>query len=531
MFAPGSAIKESTDVCTRFNTDIEGVSESYEYWLACGFSQAAYMARDFLRHGFVLSETRKRVRNEQKGMAIEKLGEPYITSFEYNNVDGCLRAEDGEMFVPIFTRGYDKASEYVEDDPRLAFLLKRHEADIDHAMFLQELASDPGAPIGTTVVINSPSPSPSELGIPIEILEDYNYRPNEKLAMQWVATKTLKGIRLQTSSLFNAEPQQLAEATSMVSGQPVWVSDRESMPGQRTVFIPGLGVDVAHQLQMEFDNIQLRETGKQTFHGLEPDNHAGEDVTWLVETNEFKQALSASQSIIERVAESLVTGEFLVDREYMKQLLAIKKSDGIYELDGDYRNSVEIIINSSRPSDLDFYPALQAAKKGADAIIWATLRNLYDGKKVKNAIDVSEAIQIGVSNVEEHRQQGTEEYGCPGGASGSRQKSIFDTTADQLASAFMRRIFITNCPLCEEKNVTATQENGTITCGSCSGCVEVCTGAVISKSRKQAKVQRESGKLAAKSFGIIELIIAEWKSGNNKSSRKSKVKKYEKIAA
>ncbi len=505
----------------------------YEDWLKSGFGQAAYIARDIHMHGFVMAETRQRVRNERKGIAIEKLGEPYITSFEYKNIDGCLRAEDGEMFVEIFTRGYDKAAKDVQDDTRLSFLLERFETDIDHAVFLQDLSSDINVPVGTTVVMNSPSPSPEDTGVPAETLEDYNYRPHEGLAMQWIATKTANGIRLQTCSLFNAEPEHLAEATSIVAGQPVAILDREAMPKQRTVFLPDANADVAQQLRTSFDDILWRETGMQTFHGLQPDQYPREDVTFLVETAEFGQALSASESIIESVAESLISGEFLIDHKYMRQLLSIKKSDGSYELEGDQRDSVMRAINSkSKPKDKDFYPALNVARQGADAIIWATLRNLYDRKSVKITADISEAVEIGVSGVEEHRQQGTNEYGCPGdGPGNSNQKSIFEMSSDQLASAFMRRTFITNCPLCEEKNVTATQENGTLTCGSCSGCVEVCTGAVIQKSRKQNKIKRATGRLVTKSASVVDWFCSQWGDGRKKQEHKrQKTKKYEKIA-
>lgn len=521
---------EGINLVSSSETLMDDSHSNYEYWLISRFSQAAYMARDIQMYGFVMAETRQRVRNERKGIAIEKLGEPFITSFEYNNVDGCLRAEDGEMFVEIFTRGYEKAVKDVQYDPRLKFLLERFETDIDHAVFLQDLSSDLNVPIGTTVIINSPSPSPEDIGVPAEILEDYNYRPHEGLAMQWVATKTASGIRLQTCSLFNAEPEHLAEATSVVSGQPVSVLNREAMPSQRTVFLPSVNMDVAQQLRTSFDDIQWRETGMQTFHGLLPDQYPREDVTYLVETDEFNQALSASESIIERVADSLLTGEFLVDREYMIQLLAIKKADGSYELEGDYRKSVMRVLNTTNPSEFDFCSALHLAKQGADAMLWATLRNLYDGKIVKNAGSLSEALQIGVSSVEAHRLQGTDEYGCPGdGPSKSNQQSIFDMTADQLASAFMRKVFTTNCPLCQEKNVTATQENGTITCGSCNGCVEICTGSVIQKSRKQVKAKNLSGKLATENVGIVDWFQKMWVEGNKKNNPKSK--KYEKIAA
>lgn len=533
MPAPRLATNEGINRVCSPEGGLDNLSMSYEYWLASGFSQAAYMARDILQHGGVTPETRQRVRNERKGIAIEKLGKPFITSFEYDNNDGCLKAEDGEMFVKIFTRGYDKAAEDVQGDPRLNFLVERFETDIDHAIFLQDLASDLNVPIGTTVVINSPSPSPEDIGVPAEILEDFNYRPREGLAMVWVVTKTANGIRLQTCSLFNAEPEHLAEATSIVSGQPVAILDREVMPSQRTVFLPDANVDIAEQLRTSFDDIHWRENGMQTFHGLQPDQYQREDVTYLVETAEFVQALSASELIIERVAQSLVSGEFLVEHKYMRQLLSIKKSDGSYELEGDLRDSVLRVINMTQAKEQDFYPALYVARQGADAIIWATLRNLYDRKAVKITADISEAVQIGVSSVEAHRQLGTPEYGCPGdGSSKSNQQSIFNMSTDQLVSAFMRKTFITNCPLCEEKNVTATQENGTITCGSCSACVEICTGTVIQKSRKQAKAKKMSGKLATKNVGVIDWFVAQLISENKRQKgRMLKGAKYEKIAS
>lgn len=527
------AVQEGTN--TGFTAVYEQgfVRARYEQWLQSGFAQAAYMARDISQYGSVRPETRLRVRNERKGMAIEKLGEPYVTCFDYNIVEGELQAEDGELFTEIFTRGHERALRDFGNDSRLGFLVNRHEADVHNAMFLQEIASDISYPVGTAVIINSPSPSPTELRLPVDLLEAYNYRPNEQLAMQWVAVKTDKGIRLQTLSLFNAGVEQLAEATSIVSGMPVEVSNRETMPWQRTVFMTGGDSDVARQLQSAFDSIMYREEGRRTFHGLEPDKHASKNASALVETAGFSQTLDASELIIEQVSSSLVLGDFCVDRNFMAQLLAIQKADGSYELEGSDRSAVMRVLNIAHPNYYDVQSALRVAQKAADAILWAQLRSLYDGKDIQIYSNTQDAVYAGVASVETHRKQGSSEYDCPGaGPEKSDQKSIFYMSADQLASAFMRKVFTTNCPLCQEKNVTATQENGTITCGSCNGCVEICTGAVIQKSRKQAKIKRESGKLATKNIGVIDWFVAQLISENKRQKgRMPKGAKYEKIAA
>jgi len=289
------------------------------------------------------------------------------------------------------------------------------------------------------------------------------------------------------------------------------------MPWHRTVFLPDPGVNVARQLQVVFDNMSIRDTGRQTFHGLELYEQAGEDITILVETPEFTQALDASEAIIEQIAESLVNGTFNVDEVYMQQILTMQGIDGSFELRGSDRDSVMRVLNTTRPTQSDIQVALHVAKQAADAIVWARLRNLTDGEAVEIARSIPEAVHAGITSVEIHRQQGTSEYGCPGdGPSNTRQNSIFDMSSEQLASTFMRKIFTTNCPLCQEKNVTATQESGTITCGTCKGCVDVCTGEVIQKSRKRAKVKESVGKLTAQSVGILDWIFGQWAKSNNK---------------
>lgn len=536
MAETGAVVAGDLDTSSKFDAESRSVYFQYEIWLRAGFSRAAYMARDILLSGAVQPETSHRVRNELKGMAIEKLGEPYVTSFEYLNVDGSLCAEDGEPFIFIFTRGYDKVSRDAEDNPQLAFLLKRHEADLDNALFIQELSNDPNIPIGTRVIINSPSPSANELGVPVRLLEDYNYRPSDKLAVQWIATKTADGIKLQTSSLFDAESHQLAEATSVVSGQPVDASDRELMPFQRTVFFADPDEDIAHQLQLEFDAIIERDTGILTFHGLQSYEHEVDNPSLLVETAEFNQALSASESIIEQVSESLVLGKFTVDIGFMQQILAMQKADGSFELSGSDRDSVMRTINTRAPSWDDFYSSLLIAQKAADAIVWASLRDLYDGVEIRIVSSNQEAVLDGIKSVQTHRQLGAIEYDCPGGGSSkSNQMSIFDMSAEQLASAFMRKVFTTNCPLCQQKNITATQENGRITCGTCNGCVDVCTGEVIKKSQKREKTKEVSGKLVTKKIvGVVDLLFYQWEHATKKRKaealQRQKVKKYEKIA-
>ncbi|MCA9309510.1 hypothetical protein KC973_03965 [Candidatus Saccharibacteria bacterium] len=473
----------------------------YEQWLASGFSQAAYKARDITEYGSVLPETQRRVRNERKGLALEKLGEPFVTKFEYTLTPAGLAAEDGELFSTIFIRGHEQALLDASQDHRLAFRAKRSRADVVNSQYINALARDPSVPVGTTVVIDSPSPDHNDLNLPIELLEEYHYRPKMQMAMRWVATKTQDGIQLQTINVFHAEPHELAESLSVVARQPVALKATEDMPWQRTVFTPDQGVDVAQELVGNFDAIKLRDLGAHTSHGLELDERAGANAVELVEGDTFSRALDASDFVIDQIAASLATKQLMVERAYLEEILSMEGADGSYELQGSEREKVLRVLGSDDYSLDDLHTALRVAQQVADASLWSTLRRIVDGEAVEVSSDVQEAAHQGVSSVESHRQQGSVEYGCQGeGTSKQAQKSIFDMSSDELASAFMRTIFITNCPLCDEKGVTATKENGTITCGDCGGCVDVCTGEVLRKASKKQKAAAQSGKAVAKTM-------------------------------
>lgn len=493
----------------------------YEAWLQAGFAQAAYKARDIMQYGAVQPETRRRVHNEHKGLAIEKLGEPFITRFHYRLDRGHLVAEDGERFIDIFTRGYEQAIADEQNDSRLSFRTKRHQADVSHAQYLQALASDPAMPEGTTVIIDSPSPDSGELGVPGELLEGYNYRPAEQMAMKWIATKTTTGITLQTVNFFHADPQTLAEATSVVSGRPVEISDREAMPWQRTIFAPEPGADIAEQLRIAFDNIKLRDTGRITIHGLEAHEQAGQNIADLVETAAFTQALAATDYIGDQIAASLISQQCEVDYEYLHKILAMKKADGSYELAGDDRRAVMRAINSTCYPQDTLYTVLRIARQAADASLWSHLRGLVDGETTWLDSDVRSVAHQGISSVESHRQQGVQEFGCQGeGSTAKRQTSIFDMSADQLISAFLRQTFVTNCPLCDEKSVVATKENGTITCGECGGSVEVCTGEVLKKARKKQKTTKAAGWLGMHSPDLIDWFLQQWQTQKQRKQRR-----------
>lgn len=477
-----------------------GLGAQYEQWLAAGFAQAAYMARDIAAYGCVMPETKTRVNNERKGLAIEKLGKPFTTTFNYELSPMGLVAEDGERFVSIFARGRDQAAADAAQDRRLMFRLDRHNADVAHAEYLEAIARDPRVPEGTTVIINSPSPDHRELGVPRELLENFHYRPGVGMAMQWIAVKTATGIKLQTNNLFHAEPHQLAEATSAVSGRPVDLCDRESMPWQRTTFLGEPGKDIAEELRLAFDTACLRDTGEVTFHGLPRSEQAEQNATHLVETDEFEHELLISDQLLEQVARSLVSGELHVDKCLVEKILEMKDSHGRSELSGERRAVVERILANQNPQEGDLETTLWVVQQTIDAMLWATLRSLADGERIEIVTDSRAASYDGISRVETHRQSGAVEFGCPGDGRAAEQKGLFDVSADQLASAFMRKTFITNCPMCDEKGVMATQESGAITCHECGACVDICTGEVLQKARKKERATKAAGRAATKTI-------------------------------
>lgn len=509
--------------CTMPVAERVQMGEQYEQWLAFGFSQAAYKARDIAVYGRVLSETQQRVCNERKGLALEKLGEPFVTTFEYTLTPAGLAAEDGELFSTIFTRGHEQALLDASEDHRLAFRAKRSQADVGNSEFINALARNPDIPVGTTVVIDSPSPDPSELALPVELLEEYHYRPEIQMAMRWVATKTQDGILLQTINVFHAEPHELAESLSTVARQPVALKPAEDMPWQRTMFVPDEGVDVARELVCSFDAIKLRDSGVHTTHGLELHEQAGVNAVELVEGDTFSKALDASDLVIDQIATSLASQQLMVERTYLEEILRMQRADGSYELTGGEREKVLLVLNSKDYSPNDLHTALRVAQQVADASLWSTLRRLIDGEVVEISSDVQEAACQGVSSVESHRQQGSVEYGCQGeGRSRRDQKSLFDMSPEELASAFMRKTFITNCPMCDEKSVWATQENGAITCHSCKACVDVCTGEVLRKAQLKEKIKAAAGKVAARTVGVVDWIIESFSEYKAKRMRKNK---------
>lgn len=499
---------------------VDDVQAKYEKYLRSGFGQTGYLVRDMLLHGTVMPETDLRVDNELDGLAIEKLGKPFVKEFNYQRTAQGLVAEDGELLIDIIHRGTEVAIQDAQKDPRLAFRAKRHEADDDHAQYLESLVLNPEKPVGTTVIISSPCPSGDELGIPTEVLEDHHYQPDLDMAMHWIATKTIDGIKLQTVNLFRADPEVLQQALATLLARPIPVRSREDMVLTRYEFLPDPEVNIVAQLQTSFDSIVSAKLNEPTFHGLTATEHPEYTQSGaLVNNEQFIRSRVGAREMLKNVASSLAHESCYVPQDYMQSILRLRRPNGAFELEGDRRTALLAVLKGDANNE-QFECAMQSVHQATCAGLWATLRTLYDGGQLEqSSFSSADSAMDSLGQLQFHRNAGSQENGCPGGGNNS-QESIFEMNPEKLLSIFFVEKFRTNCPLCDEKNVEATKTNGTITCGECSGSVEICTGEVIKKSQKKKKIK----KISQKPISIYRMLGF----GETKSK---KVQKYEKMVA
>jgi hypothetical protein len=105
--------------------------------------------------------------------------------------------------------------------------------------------------------------------------------------------------------------------------------------------------------------------------------------------------------------------------------------------------------------------ALEKAKEDARYNLAAALDDKRKGKAVTSISDSgANARAVGMNY----------DGDCPTG------NSAASTETQANALGFRTEKFKTNCPLCGTKGVEATRANGVITCGTCEGSVDVCTG-------------------------------------------------------
>lgn len=477
----------------RVGTD-DSVQATYERYLRAGFGQTGYLVRDILLYGAVMPETDLRVDNELDGLAIEKLGKPFVTEFMYRRSPQGLVAEDGELLRDIFTRGLEVAQEEALKDPSLDFRVKRYEADVQHADYLESLVLDPERPVGTTVIIVSPCPSSHELGVPKSLLKDYYYQPELDMAVSLIATKTELGITIETVNLFHAGSEILHHALATTLAQPIPVLGREEMAWARYELLPDPGTDVANQLRASFDVVLSSNQQEPTFHGLTKAEHPENIQSGaLVHNEQFIRSRIAAREMMKNVASSLVHESCYIPHDYLQTILCLRRPDGTFELEGDRRTALLALLEGSANKE-QFESAMQSVHQVTCAGLWATLRTLYDGGQLEqSSFSSADSAMDSLGQLQFHRSTGSQENGCPGGGNNS-QESIFEMNPEKLLSIFFVEKFRTNCPLCDEKNVEATKTNGTITCGECSGSVEICTGEVIRKSNKKKKIKKISQK-------------------------------------
>ncbi len=502
--------------------DFGAIGAACEQLLQANLAQTAYFANDILMHGSVRPETRQRVSNELVGVAIEKLGKPFCVELEYKNSLNGLVAENGETLRSLNERGLSRAIEEQSKDPRLAFMVERRRADIALLDFIENKL-----PVGSSVVVASACPDANDLQIPIQVLEDAHYQPELDQAMVWIVTKNETGVTFKTINLFHANPEILAQTIATATSRPVAVDSRERTPWSRTV-VEGSADQLENTIIETFDQVLTTLRGQETFHGLtsvERGTSAAVSSEDLTSDKQFIKMLQATENILESVAMSITGERSVIPNNYLQKILTIKKANGSFELEGEKRRAVTKLLNNATTIEESMI-AYQVVHTAACSGLWATIDQLYHQQGGKQQMEFNggdSGVAIGgLSNLESSRSSGRVEYGCPGdSAPSSETKSIFDMNQSEIASTiFGRKVIQTNCPKCDTKGVEAVVEHGTITCGTCNACVDVCTGRTL----RNARFRKRAAKVAKKAWTLFGSVKKPKKEPTFKLFDFSKVK-------
>lgn len=410
-----------------------------EKWRREGFGQIAYMAADYLVFGVVQPDTKKRVANERAGKALEALGEPFISEYNYKVLDGEVVAEDGEPLVAMFEKSHQQAIEKAIQDPQLAFREKRYGFDVINARLIKDMANDPRIPVGTTMLISSACPSAAELGVPESLLKGYNYRPESDQAMVWCVKKTHAGISFKTLNLFNATPDLLQEAAGVVSGKQLPKLGREELHTQQIMIGPEVE-DVATEFRNQFDVIFGRRVGFETYHGLNASRKNKSSETIMTHPD-FVALQESDTSVLSQAAETLATKNMLIDKSYLRAMLGMQTPGGEFELQGARRNNVFKALDGAALNDAELEDVVSSVDIASSSTLWAVMAKLYYQTAPEDKAEVTmwqphgvnpaalAAQSIGV--VKEVRSEGKIEGGCPGSATKEFEKSIFDMSEDE----------------------------------------------------------------------------------------------------
>ncbi|HMS30931.1 MAG TPA: hypothetical protein PJ984_00865 [Candidatus Saccharibacteria bacterium] len=481
------------------------IGRIHEELLKSEFAQIAHQTRDIMLYGEVQPETYQRVTNELVGMALEKLGKPFVTNYDYALIGGRIVAEDGESFVSLNQRGLDEATRMSDKNYQLEFLRERRRADLLFAQSLERMALDPSQPVGSCVVVASACPDARELGVSQKLLVDNFYQPEIDQAVVWVATKTASGINLQTVNLFHASPELLATSLAYATNSLVPVDQREQTPW-RHIKTDNNGEFVSNLLAT-YDSLATQSRGEPTFHGLVkgelPDFVRSEQ---FIEDKQFQKTLLATHERFAEIARSLADGKSHVPIQYIDAILELRTQDGTFELFGDKREALLALRNGTVDYE-KFRTSLMVVKRAAEAGLWAELARVYhgDGRQAEHAATVgSDSVGSSIQSlkeVSEQRSYGRSELGCPGGGGNIESaKGLFELSTNGLLSEIFSgtKVIKTNCPMCNEKDIKAEIKHGKITCKNCDACVEICTGKTVRRSKKTKKAATSIAKKTIK---------------------------------
>ncbi len=423
-----------------------GLNRKVEQWRREGFAQIAYMAADYLEFGSVQPGTEVRVANERAGKALEALGEPFISEFNYDLVDGEPVAEDGEQLVAMYERSHQQSIEEAKQNPQLAFREKRFGFDVVNIKLIKAMVNDPLVPEGTTMLIPSACPSATELGIPQSLLEDLNYRPEFDQAMVWCAKKTKNGISFKTLNLFNATPDLLQATASAVSGIQLPRLGREELHTQQIMIGPEVE-NVATVFRDTFDSILSTQTGFTTHHGLNAE-HKNKSSETLMTHPHFIAVQESTTEVLAQAAQTLVTKNMMVDKGYLQAMLSMKKPNGEFELQGIRRRTATKALNGSKLSEHEIKNVVSSVDIASSSALWATMAKLYYGtmEKVedyvytqKQLVNPAALAAQSLDVIYEVRSEGKIEGGCPGGIAKEFEKSLFDMSEDERLNTLVKK--------------------------------------------------------------------------------------------
>ena len=200
-----------------------------------------------IEHGEVHSSDWNRVVDEELSLIAEGLDGTVTTSFDFNYIDGHIRAADGESFISIANNGMQYLRNKVIDNSQFEFAYLRACHEKSEAELAEKMAR--GEVAAQTMVTISPYPEEAAQKYGDEFLISLGYQPSRKLALIRAIERTENGITMHSRTV---EDSDLKKWNTICKGAFRASNTDETVSKQ--VFFDVSAKDALNAIEKEYSN-------------------------------------------------------------------------------------------------------------------------------------------------------------------------------------------------------------------------------------------------------------------------------------